>query len=285
MEVMKSFFTKFIIKFLLLKLGRDKIPTSGKEALKNNDLFIHVYGFDERYPDKACTVLSMRKGVLECCRTELNNDEICKSIPVKELDKYDTKVLYFYKSWRITYEGIVEPFLHIVLGINILKRIFQRRYDKNLRFYNDRVGLLKMLVEKQQKSGSDELNYYDILTSIYGPRIHTSEENYRHYQNVRQILLSLKESEDLSLEDKIVHVEDIKILPKALKTLAEFELEQTRHRDSIKITRYQLWVAIMLAALTAANVYLTYVQIQHQGTDKQHNNSLQSTPKIGAPEF
>lgn len=283
---MKYLYIKIILKFLLYKLGRDRVPTSGESARNNDDLFIHVYGFDEHHPDKAATILSMKGNEIECCRTELDNSETCATIKIADLSSYKVSVLYFFKTWRITYDNIYEPFWHLILGINYLKLVFQKQYDKSLQFYNDRIGLLKLLVEKQRSTTANELNYYEILTEIYGPRIHTSDENYLHYKNIRQLLLSLKESGDLELEDKVLHVDKIKVLPTALKTLADYEIEQTRHIDSIKIIRYQLIVAILLALLTAANVYYTFTSNKESITSQSStpaNNAGLDRPNSGRP--
>ena len=103
-----------------------------------------------------------------------------------------------------------------------------------------------------------------MLVEIYGPKINFSAQYYECYKDLLMIIRSFDESGDLKLNDELSAVlySEIEILPKAYRTLSEFEIEMAKHEDLIKISKWQRLFTFFMLMVALANLYVIYGQSQ-----------------------
>ncbi len=125
------------------------------------------------------------------------------------------------------------------------------------------MRLLKTLVELRRKSYNELIDMDDLCEKLYGKKY----MQYNHfpyikdYPNLQFLLLSLKQSEDIHFTEEVL-IRDLKVLPKAIETLSKYEIDMSKHIDSYKITKWQLWVAIVMALLAISNLVLAYFHLR-----------------------
>lgn len=137
------------------------------------------------------------------------------------------EVSHFFRGWRLKYDNIYRPTLNILLGINHFQKLIQHRYEHALQHFNDRVDLLRILVNRKKPGIDSSISFEDVLTEIYGPRFHKSigDTHFEHYDHLRFLLLSLQESGDIQCDASKYFVKKIVLLPQALKTFRTLRLK------------------------------------------------------------
>jgi hypothetical protein len=254
---MNKLIIKIIIKYLLRKQGRETIPLGSPAALKNDDLYIHLI---EKQNNKNFYNIESIIGNKILCFHQKDNIKCSIEIDFKDINKYQFSVSYFYKDWHIKYDNIYEVFFHILFGIIKIRRIKNNIYSKNIKNFTDRVKLIQILLDISRNNNKDFIDMNLLCDKLYGKRY----MQYQHYPyikdffNLRFILLSLKHSGDVDFSNEFV-IKDLKILPKALETLSNYEIDMSKHIDSFKITRWQLIVAIIMAILALSNLIISII--------------------------
>ncbi|MBW1746113.1 MAG: hypothetical protein JRG74_14370 [Deltaproteobacteria bacterium] len=247
----KDLIISFCLRRIIPKSKRNRIPLSGPTSLSNDDYEIRIEQLKGK-PDISYLVKDLRNDSIVLGEWD-GDKEIISEVKLSDIKLNNFVIEHFYKNWRIKYSGIVEAALHEIFKLNFFKRIFQKVYDKNLDNFNDRFELLKILVAYWKPNHKDYVPTEDILVQLYGSKIRTSDKKYECLEHLSFILRSLKESGDIEIKENYI-VYSVKVNPKAMTTLTQFEIDSTRHRDTIRITRYQLWVAVAMVFLAASTL-------------------------------
>lgn len=167
--------------------------------------------------------------------------------------KWETlTVRHTYRTWDIRYSNITEAFWHDILKISWCKWHIQKIRNLFLSQVNPdyRIQLLKKIVDKHNRLA--EMTTHDLLIDKHGSAIRLSSEYYRHHTNLEFILSSLIQSGDLEprKDNKIVPT------PKSISTIAEFNEQITRHRDTVKLARGQFWLGCAMFVIAAVTLFV-----------------------------
>ena len=237
---------------MLKKRGRESIPLSYPNSLNNDDIYIQLV--DDK--NIIYTIDSLRKKKVGCIYYE-NGEKRDIEIDIRELRKYKINVEYYYKNFRVSYDNILESYFHVLFGVVKFQWRKHERYTKNVKSFHNRMEVLKKLIKLRTSSTTGIINIRDLCEELYGKRYMMYQEypHLKEYDNLRFELLSLKQSGDVTFKDEVL-LRDVKLLPKSSETISNYETEMSKHIDSLKITRYQLFVMIVMAILALSNLVL-----------------------------
>lgn len=118
---------------------------------------------------------------------------------------------------------------------------------------------------------NDGISMTDLIIRIYGDRIVTSELRYRYEEHLSFLLRSLAVSGNVEIEDEH-YIRSVRPVPQALRTVSDYELYTSRHRDSLRVTRYQLIVAVAMMALAAGTLAIRALAVCREV--KPHNEAM-----------
>jgi len=258
---MNTIFTKTAIKFLLRKRGRDQIPL-GSDA-HNDDIYMHlVPENDNDTREQHYTIRSIEKGKIHCLYYE-EDKKLDIDIYVTSLSDFRFKISYFYEDWHIRYDSLTEAFFHILFGVPKVRRFLYHKRAENLEHFTDRMKVLRTLVQLRRCSYNEIVNIDDLCEKLYGRKFmkYNHFPHIKDYPNLQLLLLSLKQSGDIDFTDKVMFG-DLKVIPKSIETLSNYEISMSKHNDLYQVTRWQLWVAILMALLALSNFFLAYIQLR-----------------------
>ena len=165
--------------------------------------------------------------------------------------------------WDIKYGTLTQACFHDILRLPKVKWIVQWIRDRFLQPIkpNFQMRLLERLVELHSAGKATTVD--EMLVEIHGSAVRLSNDNYTYRKNLDFLVDSLVDSGNAirktdDNEPYFIEGENIKPTPKAISTLAEFEIETTRHRDSIRLTRYQLFLGWAMFAIAAATLIVGF---------------------------
>jgi hypothetical protein len=221
-----------------------------EESWNNNDIVVCYQPTpgSDGYP-----ITALQHDTFETSHLDNHQEEVRLTWP---LDSSESRysVNHFYAVWQVEYASLNSAFLSVLFRVNYLRLLMQRRFDRSLRAHRDRHELIRVLLDHWQPEFRSTIRVDRVLETLYGPPIRTSRRNYDYHRRLTLMLQSLAASGEVSLNNSELPSE-ITLLPQALKTAADFETESRRHRDSLRITRLQLCVAIAMLLVAVATLY------------------------------
>lgn len=136
----------------------------------------------------------------------------------------------------------------------------QWRYNRSTPFLQDRLDLLRKLVEVRKRASAesklflfdeDAMDEFSLFEAIYSTRAFGHPNANQEIAQFQFLLESLKESEDL---------EDVsgnyRLSGKSVKTLAEYEEQERRHADSVQHNRRLFWLTLVIALAAVAQLFV-----------------------------
>jgi len=252
-----------VLIFYLSKPAPATIPLSGEESKENDYVVVSYRDVVDDLPDTLCLLKALAEdAAILTYRQRAADDapanpsvQIEVTVPLRRLLTARVNVRYFAKSWTLRYEDVWSPVLDVLGGVR-LRWYFQRRYDRGLDTTLKQDRVLRRVVERYQSS--DEIfptvAVSDLLVDLFGPRIENSEQAVLARRNLQMILSALAANGDVSLgrDDDIDPRLVSEVVPRgqALATLSKVEIEMSRHRDIVRLGRWQMWGTIAIAVLT-----------------------------------
>ena len=179
-----------------------------------------------------------------------------KKEDISILWKNKCSVRWYFKGWQINYDNLLEPFFHILIRYNYIRKRLQKGYDQSLSLYRDRIGFLKIMIDLRKPGYGKTYDVEELLSKIYGTKINLSEDKYLYYEFAVFMIRSLKESGDVECNIDGIIPTKICLSPKALQTLHEFESNEQRHRDSLNIVRWQFGVAVAMFLVAVTHLII-----------------------------
>ena len=176
---------------------------------------------------------------------------------------WDTlRASHTFRTWSVKYGSLQEAYIHDLINLQKLKWLIQGVRDRLIRPIkpNYRIQLLSHIVELH--NSEKPIHHQSLLVRAYGGGVLLSKDYYRFYKELSFMLNSLVQSGDIIERNQQNKMEffgeesTIHPLPQALETLANYEVERTRHRDTVSLSRAQIFLGIAMLALAAATLYL-----------------------------
>ena len=184
------------------------------------------------------------------------------SIPWKHCKGAQFEVIHFFRSARTEYSG-VRDFLfgdvtHLTRRFWLGERVKQWLFNKTSKFRQDRISLLRTLLETHIKRVEESENAFSapssmseilIFETTFGSRAFGHPEFNRRWAAFKIIVDSLVESGDLRRVDN-----RITVAPKAIETLANHELQERRHNDSVRQNWLMLTLTVVISGAAAVQI-------------------------------
>ena len=178
------------------------------------------------------------------------------TFPIAEIDIWSLKVKRFYGYNQIEYSSLSDfLFSEITFfpqRLYFREWVYQRIYNYRTRFRHDRIDILRRLIEMHLTeakknngilfTGSPE-SVVGLLARFYSNRVYGHPNLEEISARFRLILESLAATGEL--EKSNIH--EFKLTGLAISAISNYELEERRHRDSVKQNRLLLFVTIVMA--------------------------------------
>lgn len=188
---------------------------------------------------------SQQEGIeSECALDEIDLDRV-------RVERHWNYVVTYFDSFREAVFDSIIPWTKI-------QQFRQGRYDRSLHTIDDLTALLSRIVEKwRAKSGFGELLVGQLLVEIHGPKVNVSERYSELRMDLELNLRALAHNGDITTNPPSGSITSIQLAAKGLVTLSEHQIAQQRHRDLMRISRWQACAAFLLFVATVALVIYT----------------------------
>ena len=230
------------------------IPVTGPRQKQRNYSAVYLRAEDARYyVDNACP-----QGLEGAWFDPGDRAGWPASVPCGAIPQFELEIYRYAKEEQFTYRSAAKFLLHhyalipwIVLWCN---RVRQVVYNTRRLVRVDRMELLRLIVEEDVESPSYRFDTGTVMSLKHGPLWAGHPDNGRAWRYSRLVLDSLVASGELRVQNGVYHLE-----AKALATLAQFEEDNRRHRDLVRLQRVLIWVTIALVIVGAIGVSVSYI--------------------------
>lgn len=246
--------TNGILKTVLSRPCGSRIPRSGERGAEVNCFVTAIDKGEEPY----LIVQSLEAGQISCIQWDGSSYSIECSFPLANFRPNDFTVTHYYGLSQIRFTGILDyavnrtfcyPYAKI-WAVRFLSRLDQYIFNKKKLISKERKGLLKVLVN-EALDGRTEHETLDLMTALYSIKWFAHPHGEDAQQQLEFYLESLVETGELrKVNYKYV------VSGYALRAIEEYEEQERKHTENVKIQRRTFWVAVAVAALTVVQAGL-----------------------------
>lgn len=172
---------------------------------------------------------------------------------IDELDSNQFVVTHYYGYAEINYRGILDlaigltfkwPYIKLRASssINAADQYF---FNKKKLLTKQRMDLLSFLLRKKL-NGQEGYNLIHMLVDLYGEKWLWHPEKQSSKDRLRFYLESLVATGEVRKTDVL----NYEATPLAIRTLEEYEEQERKHTENVKLQRRTFWLAVAVAALT-----------------------------------
>jgi hypothetical protein len=186
---------------------------------------------------------------------------------------YRLYIQHYFRGWTFYTKGIW-PFARNRITCHPFWKVaiddLQPRFNRKELTRRDRMKVLAATIETRDYETSET----DLLTRFYTARwVHrpNKTELMTYY---RLLLESLKASGDLNAGRH-----GMKLNPKALNTIADFELEDRRHHDNYRTQRGIFWLTLVLICVGGVQAGAAAYDAWWPKPEPQKTSTVQTTTK------
>lgn len=253
---------KIILRRLLKKPSPERYTTSLPEREQKSYDFISVLGSTAEHEDAWILYWDEDKDIVsymwwpEGAAGVRGTDSTCTITDLK----WDTlHVRHRYRTWDIRYSKLSVAFWHDLLHLQWWKWWLQKLKNRLLRPVGPDYRMVLLQVILDMHSRQLPITAEGLLVHIHGSPIRLSSDYSRHYDDLKFLLESLKDSGDIRLMDNdsatnSLWLGSIVPSPKAASTIAAYNDDARRHRDMVKLSKAQLLLGLGMLAVAAVTL-------------------------------
>lgn len=177
-------------------------------------------------------------------------------LPIAELDIWSLRFTRFYGFFKIDYRNLFDflrsEYTFHPQRMQLKEWLSQKAYNYRKRFRQDRIEVLRKLVamhlaEAQKNNGllftGSRKSIVGLLSDFYGNRIYGHPNYEEESARFRLILESLAETGEVKKHS----MHEFQLSAAAVASISNYELEERRHRDSVRQSWLLLLVTIVMA--------------------------------------
>jgi hypothetical protein len=240
--------TTAVLRDVLSRPCLSRIPRSGAKGEAVNCFVTAIDKGEEPY----LIVQSLEAGQLSCIQWDGSSYSTARTFTLTDFNPKEFRVTHYYGLSEVRYTGIFDYVVNRKTGwpyikihtVRILSRFDQYLFNKKKLITKERKGLLKMLVN-EALDGRTEYETLDLMTTLYSIKWFSHPQGTEAQQRLEFYLESLVETGELR---KVNH--NYVVTGLALRAIEEYEEQERKHTENVKIQRRAYWVAIAIAALT-----------------------------------
>ena len=203
-------------------------------------------------------ILSLDGDHLGCIEWDGSSYSIARQLSFSEVDPRQIRITHYYGLAQVYYLGVLDfvvnratlwPYLKIH-AVQALSRFDQYLFNKKKLVSKERKTLLKILVD-DALDGRTEHEPLDLMTALYSVKWFSHPQGEDAQRRLEFYLDSLVETGEL----KKINYKYV-VTGQALRAIEEYEEQERKHTENVKIQRRAYWVAIAVAALTVVQAGL-----------------------------
>lgn len=248
MNTLSYSITKAALRLAVSRLCSATTPRSGNAGERVNCFITAIDKDDAPY----LVVLNIVGDELECIEWSGSKYEIERRLPIAEFDSTRFRITHFYGLSTIEYTGIWDFLVGRLLGWPYIKIIIERRlnaldqylFNKKKLVTKQRTELLQLLIERAQ-CGITEHEPLDLMTDLYSIKWVLHPQGDAGQQRLEFYLDALTDTGELTKSNHKYRVTGI-----ALRAIEEYEEQERKHTENVKMQWRTFWVAVAVAALT-----------------------------------
>lgn len=224
------------------------IPRSGKEGEQVNCFTVAIDKGDDPY----LIAQELNGEDLKCVEWNGQSYEVATTVALSSIDPSKFRITHYYGLATVSYTGIVDfaigrltlwPYIKIHC-VETVSKLDQYWFNKKKLITKDRIDLLKFLVV-QASTGNSSFDELGLMTQLYSVKwvLHPDQDSQRG--KLEFYLESLVDTGELK---KVNHKYFLTGL--ALRAIDEYEEDERKHTENVKIQRRMIWLTAAIAALT-----------------------------------
>ena len=248
MNLLTHRITNSVLRTVLSRRCGSRIPRSGDRGSAVNCFVTAIDKGDEPY----LIVQSLEADQIGCIQWDGNSYSIPCSFPLTDFGPNDFRITHYYGLSEIRSSGIFDyvvnrmsrwPYI-TVHTVRLLDSFDQYLFNKKKLISKERKSLLKVLVN-EALDGHPAHETLDLMTVLYSIKWFSHPQGSDAQLRLEFYLNSLVETGELKKVDyKYV------VTGQALRAIEEYEEQERKHTENVKIQSRALCVAVAIAALT-----------------------------------
>tara|TARA_B100000508_G_C11430674_1_gene263203 strand:+ start:64 stop:888 length:825 start_codon:yes stop_codon:yes gene_type:complete len=254
----QNYLLKIYLPKILTKPCPDRISRSGEKGKKVNCISI---AFDKN-SEPFLLVDDFDGETLNCRRWDGTSYSIHNRVGLHQLDGKDLSVVHYYGLNTVYFSGVYDfifgyAFKHPYLKIHLYNSFYWLHsyfYKKKKLVTKQRMELVKYLWELKL-NGTDTVNAFDLMSKLYSIKWITHPEGHEQKEKVKAFLEALADTGELKKNRDL----NYKITGHALRSIEEYEEQERKHNDNVKIQHWALILTLALVLLTATQAELIKV--------------------------
>jgi hypothetical protein len=239
---------KLVLPHVLARACESRIPRSGEDGAQVN-CFVTSIDKDGR---PYLIALGISGSELNCIEWDKSRYKTERTIPLNSFRVSDFHITHYYGLSEIRYQGIVDFILNKLTGwpyikihiIRWLEGLGQYIFNKKKLITKQRMELLKFLVGRAL-DGNNEHEPLDLMTELYTIKWVLHPRSDQQQQKLEFYLDSLVKTGEL---EKINH--NYVVTGMALRTIEEYEEQERKHTENVKMQWRMFWLTLIVAGLT-----------------------------------
>jgi hypothetical protein len=248
MNSLSHHLSKFVLLHVLGRACESSIPRSGEEGARVNCFVTSIDKDGHPY----LIVLGLSANELDCIKWDGSRYQIQQRLPLASFRLSDFQITHYYGLSEIRYQGIFDFLLNRVTGwpyINIyvvrwLDSFGQYIFNKKKLITKQRMELLKFLVGRAL-DGKTEHEALDLMDGLYTLKWVRHPQGEQQQQKLEFYLNSLVATGELkNINHKYV------VTGNALRTIEEYEEQERKHTENVKMQWRMFWLALAIVVLT-----------------------------------
>lgn len=230
-----------------------QIPRSGEAGERVNCFTVSI---DK---DKApyLIIQGLTGDTLKCIEWDGSHYATPKTVPLRDVNSRDLYITHYYGLSEIKFFGIASfvrnrltawPYIKIHLSL-ILNRLDQYIFNKKKLVTKQRMDLLKSLVELHL-NGVSTFDAITLMTHLYAFKWVAHPDSDTQREKLTFYLDSLVDTGELKNSGS-----GYALTGKALHAIEEYEEQERRHTENVKMQRRMFWLTLAIVALTVVQVF------------------------------
>lgn len=240
--------TKAVLRALLSRPCENIIPRSGIKGSAVNCFVIAIDKVEQPY----LLVHSLDGDEIGCLQWDGDQYSNERKLALTDFSPKDFHITHYYGLSEINFNGIFDyiinratrwPYITII-SVRILSRFDQYFFNKRKLISEKRIELLKLIVNATL-DGRLEHGPLDLMTTLYSIKWFSHPQGQEARAKLDIYLQCLEETGELRKQNQ-----KYIITGKALRAIEDYEEQERKHTENVKIQRLSLRVALTIAALT-----------------------------------
>lgn len=248
MKMLMIGITRRVLYRVVARACASTIPRSGNKGAEVNCFVTAV----DRDGAPYLIVLQVEGDELVCIEWDGAKYKVDRKLPIASFKPSSFRITHYYGLSTVEYQGVLDfvlgqltawPYIKIHT-VQWLSSFDQYLFNKKKLISKQRMELLKYLVEQAQ-AGRMQHETFNLMTELY---------------SIRWVLHPQREAEQAKLEFYLDALADTGELRKnlhnyvvtgfALRAIEEYEEQERKHTENVKMQWRTFWLAVAVAALT-----------------------------------